>query len=189
MLNIYIVSHNSSREHRALTKFRHLTRFLASTLTSFHVLPSCIISSRIVLRHVVRGLPGGLVDDILYYHISTLINLQQISKYSEIRLQNLLNVYASVIMYITREARGSLFTWQFSSFAINTRQVSRTRTGVSSVLDSSQDDLCFLIHSFNEKAGLEGDECIRMGNERKWVKFEIKKEIFTQNFARIFIQL
>jgi len=57
---IYIVSHNSSREHRVLTKFRHLTRFLTSTLTSFHVLPSCLISSRIVLRHVVRGLvPWG----------------------------------------------------------------------------------------------------------------------------------
>ena len=57
---IYIVSHHSSREHRALTKFLHLTRFLASTLTSFHVLPWCLISSRIVLRHVVRGLiPWG----------------------------------------------------------------------------------------------------------------------------------
>ena len=29
---MYIVSHNSSREHRALTKFRHLTRLLACTL-------------------------------------------------------------------------------------------------------------------------------------------------------------
>ena len=58
---IYIVSHHSSREHRDLTKFRHLTRFLASTLTSFHVLPRCQISSRIVLRHVFLGLPRGLV--------------------------------------------------------------------------------------------------------------------------------
>jgi len=49
-LHIYIVSHHSSREHRAVTKFRHLTRFLASTLTSFHVLLWCLISSRIVLR-------------------------------------------------------------------------------------------------------------------------------------------
>ena len=57
---IYIVSHHSSREHRALTKFCHLTRFLASTLTSFHVLPWCLISSRIVLRHVVWGQPQGL---------------------------------------------------------------------------------------------------------------------------------
>jgi len=60
-INIYIVSHHSPREHRALTKFRHLTRFLANTLTSFHVLPWSLISSRIVLRHVVRGLPWGLV--------------------------------------------------------------------------------------------------------------------------------
>ena len=37
MKYIYIVSHHSSWEHRALTKFRHLTRFLVSTLTSFHV--------------------------------------------------------------------------------------------------------------------------------------------------------
>ena len=60
-LHIYIVSRHSSREHRALTKFRHLTRLLASTLTSFHVLPWCLISSKIVLRHVVRGLPWDLV--------------------------------------------------------------------------------------------------------------------------------
>ena len=58
---IYIVSRHSSREHRALTKFRHLTRLLTSTLTSFHVLPWCLISSKIVLRHVVRGLPRDLV--------------------------------------------------------------------------------------------------------------------------------
>jgi len=58
---IYIVAHHSSREHRALTIFRHLTRLLASTLTSFHVLPWCLISSRIVLRHVVWGLPRDLV--------------------------------------------------------------------------------------------------------------------------------
>jgi len=50
------------------------------------------------------------------------------------------------------------------------------RTGVSSVLDRSQDDLCFVIHSFNERAGLEGHESIRMGKERKWAKFEIKKK-------------
>jgi hypothetical protein len=31
------MAHHSSGEHRALTKFPHLTRFLASTLTSFHV--------------------------------------------------------------------------------------------------------------------------------------------------------
>jgi hypothetical protein len=56
------MSHHSSREHRALTKFRHLTRFLASTLmSSFHVLPWSLISSKIVLRHVVRGLPRDLV--------------------------------------------------------------------------------------------------------------------------------
>jgi hypothetical protein len=58
---IIIVSHNSSREHRAFTKIRHLTRFLASTLTSFHVLPWSLISSKIVLRHVLRGLPRDLV--------------------------------------------------------------------------------------------------------------------------------
>jgi hypothetical protein len=58
---IKIVSHNSSREHRALIKFRHLTRFLASTLTSFRVLPWSLISSKIVLRHVVWGLPRDLV--------------------------------------------------------------------------------------------------------------------------------
>jgi hypothetical protein len=58
---IIIVSHHSSREHRALTKLLHLTQFLASTLTSFHVLPWCLISSKIVLRHVVRGLPRDLV--------------------------------------------------------------------------------------------------------------------------------
>jgi len=58
---IYIVSRHSSREHRALPKFRHLTRLLASTLISFHVLPWCLISSKIVLRHVVRGLPRDLV--------------------------------------------------------------------------------------------------------------------------------
>ena len=57
---IYIISHHYSREHSALTKFRHLTRFLASTLTSFHVLPWCLISSRIVVLHVVWGLvPRG----------------------------------------------------------------------------------------------------------------------------------
>ena len=56
----YKISHHSAREHRALTKLRHQTRFLASTLTSFHVLPWCLISLRIVLRHVVRGLvPWG----------------------------------------------------------------------------------------------------------------------------------
>jgi len=60
-LYIYIVSHHSSREHMVLTKFRHLTRLLASTLTSFHVLPWCLISSKIVLRHVVPGLPRDLV--------------------------------------------------------------------------------------------------------------------------------
>jgi hypothetical protein len=54
---IILVSHHSSREHRALTKLLHLTRFLASTLTSFHVLSWSLISSKIVLRHVVRGLP------------------------------------------------------------------------------------------------------------------------------------
>jgi hypothetical protein len=59
---IIIVSRHSSREHRALTKFRHLTRFLASTLTSFHVLPWSLISTKIVLRHVVRGLPQDLVS-------------------------------------------------------------------------------------------------------------------------------
>jgi len=59
---IYIVSRHSSREHRALTKFRHLTRLLVSTLTSFRVLPWCLISSKIVLRHVVRGLPRDLVS-------------------------------------------------------------------------------------------------------------------------------
>jgi len=58
---IIIISRHSSREHKALTKFRHLTRFLASALTSFHVLPCCLISSRIVLRHVVRGLSRDLV--------------------------------------------------------------------------------------------------------------------------------
>jgi hypothetical protein len=58
---IIIVSQHSSREHRALTKFLHLTRFLASTLTSFHVLPWSLISSKIVLRHDVRGLPRDLV--------------------------------------------------------------------------------------------------------------------------------
>jgi hypothetical protein len=58
---IIIVSHHSSREHKTLTKFRHLTRFLASTLASFHVLPWSLISSKIVLRHVVRGLPRDLV--------------------------------------------------------------------------------------------------------------------------------
>jgi hypothetical protein len=58
---IIIVPHHSSGEHRALTKFRHLTRFLASTLTSFHVLPWSLISSKIVLHHVVRGLPRDLV--------------------------------------------------------------------------------------------------------------------------------
>ena len=47
---IIIISRHSSREHRALTKFRHPTRFLVSALTSFHVLPCCLISSRIVLR-------------------------------------------------------------------------------------------------------------------------------------------
>jgi len=57
---IIIISRHSSREHRALTKFRHLTRFLARSLISFHVLP-CLISSRIVLRHVFRGLPRDLV--------------------------------------------------------------------------------------------------------------------------------
>jgi len=60
-LIIIIISYHSSREHTALTNFRHLTRFLASALTSFHVLPWCLISSRIVLRHVVRGLPQDLV--------------------------------------------------------------------------------------------------------------------------------
>jgi hypothetical protein len=39
------VSHHSSRAHRALTKFRHQTRFLASALASFHVLPWGLISS------------------------------------------------------------------------------------------------------------------------------------------------
>ena len=57
---IIIISRHSSREHRALTKFCHLTRFLASALTSVHVLPCCLISSRIVLCHVVRGLPQDL---------------------------------------------------------------------------------------------------------------------------------
>ena len=60
-LYIYIVSHNSSREHRAFTKFRHLTRFLMSTLASFHVLSWCLITLRIVVHHVVWGLPRGLV--------------------------------------------------------------------------------------------------------------------------------
>jgi len=60
-LRVYIVSRHSSREYRALTKFRRLARLLASTLTSFHVLPWCLISSKIVLRHVVRGLPRDLV--------------------------------------------------------------------------------------------------------------------------------
>ena len=55
-IHIYIVSCNSSREHRALTKFCHLTWLLVSTLTSFHVLPSYLISSKIV-----RGLPRDLV--------------------------------------------------------------------------------------------------------------------------------
>jgi hypothetical protein len=55
------VSHHSSREHRVLTKFRHLTRFLASALISFHVLLWSLISSRIVLRHAIRGLPRDLV--------------------------------------------------------------------------------------------------------------------------------
>jgi hypothetical protein len=59
---IIIVSQNSSQEHRALTKFLHLTRFLASTLTSFHALPWSLISSKIVLPHVVRGLPRDLVS-------------------------------------------------------------------------------------------------------------------------------
>jgi len=58
---IIIISRHSSREHRAFTKFRHLTRLLASTLTSFHVLPWCLISSKIVLCHVVRGLQLDLV--------------------------------------------------------------------------------------------------------------------------------
>jgi len=58
---IYIVSRHSSREHRVVTKFRHLTRLLTGTLTSFHVLPWCLISSKIVLGHVVRGLPRDLV--------------------------------------------------------------------------------------------------------------------------------
>jgi hypothetical protein len=56
----FIVSLHSLREHRAVTKFRHLTQFLASNLTSFHVLPWCLISSRIVLRHVVWGRPRDL---------------------------------------------------------------------------------------------------------------------------------
>jgi hypothetical protein len=60
---VCVISHHSSREHWALTKFRHLTRLLASSLTSFHVLPWCLISLRIVLRHVVRGLVPG--DSIL----------------------------------------------------------------------------------------------------------------------------
>jgi len=58
---IYIIFHHSLREHRALTKFRHLAQLLASTLTSFHLLPWCLISSKIGLRHVVRGLPRDLV--------------------------------------------------------------------------------------------------------------------------------
>jgi len=58
---IIIISRHSSRKHRALAKFRHLTRFLAIVWTSFHVLPCCLISSRTVLRHVVRGLPRDLV--------------------------------------------------------------------------------------------------------------------------------
>jgi len=58
---IIIISRHSSMEHRALTKFRSLTRFRASALISFHVLPCCLISSRIVLRHVVRGVPRDLV--------------------------------------------------------------------------------------------------------------------------------
>jgi len=58
---IIIISRHSSREHRAFTNFRHLTRLLASTLTSFHVLPWCLISSKIVLCHVVRGLQLDLV--------------------------------------------------------------------------------------------------------------------------------
>jgi hypothetical protein len=29
---------------------------------------------------------------------------------------------------------------------------------------------------FNEKAGMEGNEIIRMVKERKWTKFEIKKQ-------------
>ena len=53
--------HHPSREHRALTKFRHLTRLLASTLTSLHVLPWCLISSKMVLCHVVQGLLWDLV--------------------------------------------------------------------------------------------------------------------------------
>jgi hypothetical protein len=48
---IIIMSHHFSKEHKALTKFRHLTRFMARALTSFHVLPWSLISSRIVLRH------------------------------------------------------------------------------------------------------------------------------------------
>jgi len=60
-LYIYILSRHSSREHRALTKFLHLTRLLASTLTSFYILPWCLISSKIVLLHVVRCLPQDLV--------------------------------------------------------------------------------------------------------------------------------
>jgi hypothetical protein len=44
-------------------------------------------------------------------------------------------------------------------------------------LDRSQKNIYFVIHFFNEKDGLEGDGNIRMGKERKWVKFDIKKQI------------
>jgi hypothetical protein len=40
-----------------------------------------------------------------------------------------------------------------------------------------QNNICFVIHYFNKKDGLEGDENIRMGKERKWVTFEVKKQI------------
>jgi hypothetical protein len=44
-------------------------------------------------------------------------------------------------------------------------------------LDRSQNNIYLVIYFFNEKDGLEGDENIRMGKDRKWVRFGIKKQI------------
>lgn len=145
------------------------------TFKFFKVIPGVIFAKSLSASRT-------LSYQILCCHISRFINLQQIHIYSEFQLHNLLNVYASVCMYITWKDLQLTMFLKIQFRCDTTWQVSRICTGVSSVLDRSQDDSCFVIHSSNEKAGLEGDESRRMGKERKCPKFEIKKHSIYPKF-------
>jgi hypothetical protein len=51
-------------------------------------------------------------------------------------------------------------------------------------LDRGQDNVHFVIHSFKEKTGLEGDEIVRMKKEKSGQSLKLRNKVFTLKFRK-----